>query len=191
MRTKRALAAVAATVSVIAATGAVAPEAMATGQRSSGQQLNAQDRTYLQESAQGDLFEIAGGGLALAKARSMAVHELAHRMIHDHAMDYVDAARTAKAVGTAVPRLPSMEQIHVLMQWRNLSGQRFECVFLPYQRTNHQHAIAAARTEIRTGRNAAVVSHARRSLPVLQAHLAMVTKILQGMSGCRPMTMRH
>ena len=146
--------------------------------------VSAQDRMYLHDSLQGDRFEVRGGRLAHHKSDRAAVRRFGARMVRDHRMSYADARQTAEEVGVAAPRRPSPEQRRVLALWRSLPEGSFNCAYITYEWVDHQLDVADAQDEIKDGSNPAVIADARKDLPVLQAHLRAVTRILHHMRGC-------
>lgn len=178
----RKLAASTAAVATLVGLGAgAAPQAGAAPDRT-GARLNAQDRTYLTESPQGDLFEVAGGRLAMNRAPEKAVRDVGRHMVRDHSEEYAAARRTGRQVGFAVPKPPG--QRRVLTLWRTVDRDELACAYVPCEREDHQLDIAEAQDEIRDGHNPKVILDARESLPVLRTHLRIIMRVLQHPDGC-------
>jgi putative membrane protein len=168
-----------------AATAASQPTAFSTAAAAqAAPSVSAQDRMYLHDSMRGDRFEVLGGRLARHTSDRAAVRRFGARMVRDHRMAYADAKQTAQEVGVAAPRRPSPGQRRVLALWRTLPERSLNCAYITYEWEDHQLDIADAQDEIKDGTNPAVVAEARKDLPVLQAHLRAVTRILHHMRGC-------
>jgi putative membrane protein len=146
--------------------------------------VSAQDRMYLHDSLHGDRFEVRGGRLAHRKSDRVAVRRFGARMVRDHRMSYAEARQTAQEVGVAAPSRPSAGQRRVVALWRTLPERSFNCAYITYEWVDHQLDIADAQDEIKDGTNPSVVAHARKDLPILQAHLRFATRILHHMRGC-------
>jgi putative membrane protein len=179
-RTVAALAAAGAALAIVQPTVWSTPATAAQAAPS----VNAQDRMYLHDSMQGDLFEVRGGHLAHRTSDRAAVRRFGHRMVKDHSMSYADAKQTAQELGVAAARRPSPGQRRVLALWRTLPTRSFACAYITYEWEDHQLDIADAQDEIKDGSNPSVIADARQELPVLQTHLRLATRILHHMRGC-------
>lgn len=146
--------------------------------------LSKQDRTFLSDSAEGDRFEVLGGGLARTTGVRQDVQSFGERMMSDHTQEYADTVHTAARFGLAVPTEPSDGQRAVLSLWGSMSGASFDCAYITYEWEDHQLDIADAKDEIENGHNGAVIREARHSLPTLREHLRLATGILRGLGRC-------
>jgi putative membrane protein len=163
---------------VVAALATGLAPAQAASSRAASDQPNAQDRTWVSDSAEGDLFEVAGGRLAMRRSHDPAVRRFGHRMVVDHTRLYRKTARVADALGLDVPTQPSRGQRAVLDSWRTVTGHAFICAYVPYEWEDHQLDISDAQDEVADGQADAAVSDARSGLPVLHEHLDLVSKLL-------------
>jgi putative membrane protein len=160
------------------------PQASASAHHAAHSSLNAQDRTYLHDSPQGDLLEIRGGRIARHKAHRQVVRQFGRRMIRDHSQEYREARQVGHTVGYAIPTSPSRGERRVLDIWRSTNPFAFPCAYITYEWEDHQLDIADAKDEIKDGHNHAVIADARQSLKVLRQHLRIATRILHHMRGC-------
>lgn len=160
------------------------PHASAAPSQTGDAPLNAQDRTYLHDSPQGDLFEIRGGHVALRKGGRWAVRHFGRVMVRDHSMEYNDAKALGTTLGVDIPTRPSAGQHDVLRLWRSMNRHSFACAYISYEWEDHQLDIADAKDEIKDGQNQQVIKAAEDSLPVLNKHLALAERALHHLRGC-------
>jgi putative membrane protein len=151
---------------------------------SSSSMLNAQDKMYLKESAQGALFEIIGGKTAQTHASRSYVRMFGQRMIIDHSREYRDAREVGEDVHVSVPKAPDEVQQHDLMLLRQFHGASFDCAYLSTEWADHMADVANTKLEIATGQNRQVKSLARKYLPVLKQHLKMAEEDLMKTHYC-------
>jgi putative membrane protein len=137
------------------------------------------DKMSLQTSMAGDLFEIAGGKLALAKSHTRAVDALAKRLIKDHTKSYKDAAKVAKEVGVKVETKPTPTETWQLLTVAKVGGKTFDTWYTSLEVYDHVQDIQDTAEEIKDGTNAAVVSDAKQDLPMLKMHLKLAKAALK------------
>lgn len=141
--------------------------------------LSDQDRTYLHDDAEGNVFEIRAGRLAARHGRTRAVRAFGRRMVRDHTQAYAELSATAKAVGYAdLPTRPSPQQRHLVSLWGGMGKRAFDRAYIGYEWEGHQLDISDAKDEVKDGKNASVRQDAAASLPMLEAHLSRAQYIL-------------
>jgi putative membrane protein len=145
----------------------------ASSGRSSSTTVSGLDKMSLQTSMEGDLFEIAGGKIALKKSHTPAVDALAKRLIKDHTKSYLDAAKVAKAVGVKIEKTPTPSEVWELLTVSKVSGSTFDRWYTSLEVYDHVQDIQETSDEIKDGSNAAVVSDAKQDLPMLKMHLKL------------------
>jgi putative membrane protein len=131
------------------------------------------DKQELKMSMQGDLFEIAGGQLALSRSQSSAVRTLATRLVQDHTKSMADATKVAKKVGVTVPDAPSPTQQWELQVLGTMTGTTFDSQYARLEVADHQQDIEDSTTEKDDGSNSDVTKLAAQDLPMLRQHLAL------------------
>jgi putative membrane protein len=146
--------------------------------------LSAQDTAYLQFAGQANLAEVALGKIAKTNANNMAVRMFGKDMVKDHSKQYAQLQTVAATVGYTLPTKPSKDQRKVAKLWSNVEGRAFTCAYVPFQWDDHMGVIAMTQKEIDQGSDPTVKAAAQASLPVLEEHLAMVTKILHRLKSC-------
>src|SRR4051794_17153935 len=137
-----------------------------------------QDVKWVSDSSAGDLFEVAGGRLAMQRSHDPAVRRFGHRMVVDHRRLYQATRAVARGLGIKVETEPSRGQQAVLRSWRHVSGHAFVCSYVPYEWEDHQLDIADTKDEIDQGSQPEVIADAQAALPVLQQHLDLVSRLL-------------
>jgi putative membrane protein len=151
-----------------------------SGADRTGGQLSEQDRMFLVAAHQGNLAEIAGGYVALAKSHNPDVRRIARRLIVDHRRLDAQVRAVARRYGVQLPNAPSEEQQRQLAAVARLSGRAFDLAWLRLQEAAHVETLALIRQELHTGQSFAVKAVAREAAPVVKEHLRMVREALAG-----------
>ena len=137
-----------------------------------------QDRRFLIRAHQGNLAEIVGGRLALARSNDTEVRTIARMLIADHRRLDADVRRVAQQHDVALPLTPSARQIRELAAVARKPDARFDRAWLRLQEASHLRTLALIRAELRRGCSADVRTVARTAAPVVRHHLAMVREAL-------------
>jgi putative membrane protein len=135
--------------------------------------VSAQDMNWLKTSAQGDVFEIVGGRLALAKAESASVKTLANRLVTDHSKSLADAKKTAASFGMKLPNSATPSEQWELQIVGNFSGADFDRWYSALEVKDHQQDIEETTYEVLHGTSPKVRREARKDLPMLRLHLKL------------------
>jgi putative membrane protein len=135
--------------------------------------LSKQDREWMQSSAEGDLFEVMGGQIALTHSKNPAVRRYGHRLIVDHTKSYADMKKLGAEEHVGIPTSPSSFQQAVLGLFRSLRGHGFDCVYLNYEIGDHVGDILDTRDEVKQGTDKDVREQATTELPTLRMHLQL------------------
>jgi predicted outer membrane protein len=144
---------------------------------------SALDERWLTVHIQTNLFEIAGGNAAQAKATTAAVRDLGAELVRDHTAALAQAQAVAEKVGIPVPDRPSPLQEWAGRAVQQFSGAGFDRWFADLQVAGHEQAIVEATTEAEKGCNHKVRALAKASLPILQMHLEHAQAVLAGLGG--------
>jgi putative membrane protein len=172
----------------MAAATAAAAMAVALGQAATpAAKPSTFDRHFLGTAAQSDRFELASAALALRRAKSDVVCNLAQRLLTDHRRSSLELTTIAVSLHVKLPPAASP-----LQQWAILElaaapltttggmtspatppARMFNAIFAGLQVAAHQHAILDFAEAARAADDASVRSFAKRSLPVLRAHERM------------------
>ena len=159
-------------IAAVAAAALAVPAAPALAAAPSAQKApSVQDIKYLQTSAAGDLFEIEGGKMALAKAQMATTRAYAQKLVSDHSKSLADTKTIASALGITLPTKPLPTMREELAKIGSHSGKSFDLAYLKGEVTDHFGDIAGAIKETERGSNARIKASAMMELPVLRYHL--------------------
>jgi len=147
-------------------------------------QLNAQDRKFAMDTAQGGKFEVAGGGEARFHSYRGDVRAFGSEMIRDHSREGSELKSIADKLGITLPKQASKDQGLTLHVWSKLRGGAFDCSYVPLEVVDHQLDIAEFKDEVKDGANQQLRDFAKRWLPVLNEHLSHAESALQNTNSC-------
>lgn len=152
---------------------------------SDSQKLCGLDIVWLKTSAEGDLFEIQGGKLALKKSSNQAVITLAQTLISDHTQSLHETQQVASKLGVDLPSEPSPSQQWELEELGEMSGATFNHDYSELEVLDHEQDIEETQDEINLSCNPTVRDLAKSDIPMLQKHLQLAKQALQS-SGPEP-----
>lgn len=135
--------------------------------------------TYMMMAAAGDQFEIQSSQLALSKATSWDVRQLAQMLIDDHTLMSSKLAATALASGLAPPA-PTLtpDQQQMLNELQAASSFEFEQLFLKKQVIAHEMALALHSNYAALGDTPSLRAVASGAVPIIQMHLNNAKQLL-------------
>ena len=136
------------------------------------------DVVWLQSSIQGDLFEIAGGKLALSKSQNPQVRLLATTLINDHSKSLEEAKKLAVQLGITAPTEPTPSQQWEIEELAEMSVQTFNHDYSELEVADHLQDIQDSQNEVKLGCNPDVKNLAQQDIPTLQKHLALAKQAL-------------
>lgn len=132
------------------------------------QQLSAQDRTFMEDAAQGGIHEVQMGHLGIERGQSQAVKGFSQRLINDHTMANKELALLAKQKGVL---LPGDDAKMVAMPLATKTGADFDKEFGRAMIEDHQKDIAAFEKEAITTSDPDLRNWVTKTLLTLRAHL--------------------
>ena len=139
-----------------------------------GGALASQDRKFAMTAAMSDMFEIEVSRLALERAPSDHVKQMAQQLIDDHTRTSQELSQLAQARGLTPPASLDAKHAGMLTRLRGLSGAEFEREYVRQAGVKaHEQAVKLFRDESRKGRDAELRAFAARTLPALEGHLQM------------------
>ena len=127
--------------------------------------------------AASDLYEIESSTLAAQKASSREVKELAQHLKTDHQKSSTELKAVAGEAGAAVTPALDAEKQKMLDQLKAANGAEFDRLFLEQQRNAHQKALSLLQSYADGGDNEALKGFAKKSVPIIQGHLAHANRI--------------
>lgn len=152
---------------------------------SNSQKVCGLDVEWLKTSAEGDIFEIQGGQLALKKSSNPAVIKLAQTLISDHTQSLHETQQVASKLGISLPTDPSPTEKWELEEVSEMSGATFNHDYSELEVLDHMQDIQETQDEVDMGCNPMVRDLAKSDIPMLQKHLQLAQQALQA-SGPEP-----
>jgi putative membrane protein len=141
--------------------------------------LSGLDQSWLKGSAQGDIFEVAGGKIALKKSRDKAFKTLAKRLIKDHTKSLGDARKLAAKYGVKLESSATPSQQWELQVVSSFTAKQFDHWYSSLEVKDHVQDIQETGDEARNGSNGDVTSDVRAELPMLKMHLRLAEAALK------------
>ncbi len=139
--------------------------------------LSSADRHFMMTAAEINHGEVQSGTMAEQRGAVPAVRDIGKRYVSDHTANQKKLATLAMKTGVALP--PQMQVTPddkmAAMRLQALHGAAFDSAWLHAEQKGHESAIQAYKTEMNDGSDSAVVSYAKKSLPVLEEHLDLAT----------------
>jgi putative membrane protein len=140
-------------------------------------QLSATDAAFMKHLAQGGMAEVKAGKLASEKGSADSVRKFGQQMVRDHTKNDRQLEQLARTSGVTLPTAPDDQQRAQSNQLRSTSGAGFDAAYIKAQVKDHQATVKLLEHEISNGQDPAVQQFARQTLPVVQHHLAMATRL--------------
>jgi len=134
------------------------------------QNLNDQDRTFIQDAAKGGRMEVHMGRLATERAANPAVKTYGQRLVTDHSKGNEELAALASKKNVTLP--PDDAQMAMSLSFAQKSGADFDRDFVKTAVDDHKKDIAMFEKEASSGSDPDVKEWANKTLPTLRAHLA-------------------
>jgi putative membrane protein len=132
-----------------------------------------QDSAFVTQAAQAGLAEVQLASLALQKSKTRQVVSFARHMKTDHSKANTQLAQIATVNGFALPSDAGPKNEALMAKLRAASGSAFDTHYLKSQLPAHRQVLALFEQEASSGQNAALAAFAKRTIPVIQKHIAM------------------
>lgn len=167
---------------------------MANSTMNSGQSsktLDAMDRSFVNQAAEGGLAEVELGKMAETKAANPQVKQFAERMVHDHTQANDQLKQVASDEGIQLPDHISQKDRMLKARLSKLSGDQFDKVYMQNMVKDHQKDVAQFKRESKDAQNPAVRNFAQKTTPILESHLSEAEQIapkVEANMGQPPMT---
>ena len=136
------------------------------------------DQSFYEKAAEGGLYEVELGKLAVDKGTSPAVKEFGAMMVKDHSAANVKLKAVATKKGIELPTKPGMLQMATKAKLEILSGETFDKSYVRGMVDDHQKDIAEFEKEAKEGKDGDAKAFATATLPTLRMHL----KHIQGVA---------
>lgn len=133
---------------------------------------------FIKKTAAANLFEVEHAKIAVDKAVSPAVKELARKIVADHTKARADLEATVKAANLAyTPAQLENAQLKKIDELMKANVAELEKDFLKAQKDAHQDVVGMFKDYAKDGENAQMKAWAAKMLPDLEARLAEVDKL--------------
>lgn len=130
------------------------------------------DSQFVEKAALANLAEIQLGQLAALKSDNAAVKAFGQQMVDEHSEAQKELEILANNYrGINWPGDVDAEHLGAREQLTALSGAVFDTLYLYWQVTDHQKALAFYQTQIDSGKVAAIRAYALKYRPHIQSHL--------------------
>jgi len=138
------------------------------------------DQHWLMQSAQGDVYEVTVGKLAMQKGSNDEVKKFGSMLSEDHSKSLQDTNKVAKQLGVKVQAKPNpLQQAIITILSKTDDAAQFDSLFLQIAVGDHKVDIQDAKEEASKGQDTRARALARKELPTLQKHLQTATQLAQ------------
>ncbi len=129
------------------------------------------DRMFLQQAAEGDMFEIHSSQLALQKSNSADVKQFAHMMIQDHEMLDDKMKPIAEQAGVQPPSSLRGKPAKEYARLQGLSGDAFDQAYIKDMVMDHEKVDRMFANEASNGQLPDEKMAAEQNKPIIDMHL--------------------
>ena len=141
------------------------------------------DAAFIKKLARGDLAEVDAGRLASQKSENQGVKNFGQEMVTDHSKNNTELKSVATSNGIQMPETIGKEHAAEKSKLESASGGAFDKQYIAAQVRDHEKTVQLLQHEISQGQDPAVKDFARKTLPVVQHHLAMAKELQSNMNG--------
>jgi len=142
------------------------------------------DRMFVMNAADGGMFEVRAGELAVAKgdssatgvvmgSDSMSIKSFGQMMITDHTMANNELKNIADPKQVEIPATLSSAKQKMLDSLNTASGTAFNTMYARMMVTSHMETVSLFDRQANTGQDNELKSWASQKLPTLRHHLEM------------------
>jgi len=152
------------------------PSTSSSEPQASEDSVAAADREFALQAAEDGLLQIALGRLAVQQASSPDVKQLGQRMIDDHRKMNEELTTIAGGKRIALPGEAQARTKHqaTIARLETLSGDAFDRAYVADMATGHAQEVARFDREASRGQDPELQAFARKTLPIVRDHLALV-----------------
>ena len=152
--------------------------------------MSDKDKTFLKGQQETNLAEVSLGKVAMERATSEKVRELAGALVSDHQQVLELNRALSTKLGLPVPEQPSAELQATGDKIKAQSGAAFDAAYVAAQVEGHTKSVSKAQQEISSGSHPDVKAFATNYLPKAQMHLqhsqTAQTALASGQAGVIP-----
>jgi putative membrane protein len=148
-----------------------------TSQNNSTNKIDSKDLEFAKDAAQGGLLEVKLGELAVSKATSKEVKDLAQHMITDHSKANEELKALAEKKDIALPTEMSKDGKDIYEKLSKKSVEDFDKAYTEQMVKDHEKDIDKFAKEAEKGKDEDLKNWATKTLPTLKHHLLMSKEI--------------
>lgn len=137
------------------------------------------DNSFIRQSAQMALMEIAAGEAALSNSQDSAIQELAQQLVTDHSAQLEQAQALAADAGFTLPGALATRDAKSLSRLPSEGGASFDRAWTQLMVSSHSSAFALHERAATRASQAATRAYARAQLVPLAAHLTMALDLYE------------
>ena len=152
-------------------TGAQAPAAGKHGKNEN--KIARADRKFMQDAAEGGMFEVQAGQLAANKASDDKVKQFANKLVEDHQSANNELMALARTKGLELPAAPSRSERREIEKLGKDSGSKFDQEFAKAAIKDHEQDIKKFEKASGKVKDPDLKAWIDKTLPHLREHLAM------------------
>jgi putative membrane protein len=139
--------------------------------RAQSETVSDQDKTFLKGQQETNIAEVALGKVAMERATTDTVRELASMLLSDHQQVMERNRALAAKLGLPNPEQPSAEQQATGEKVKAQTGAAFDAAYVAAQVEGHTKSVSKAQQEISSGSHPDVKAFATEYVPKAQMHL--------------------
>ena len=133
--------------------------------------ISDQDKTFLKGQQETNLAEVSLGKVAMERATSDTVRELATMLVADHQQVLERNRVLSSKLGLPIPEQPSAEQQATAEKIKSQTGAAFDAAYVAAQVEGHTKSVSKAQQEVASGSHPEVKAFATEYVPKAQMHL--------------------
>lgn len=145
---------------------------------SKNNQLARSDRKFIQDAAEGGMFEVQVAQMAESKARDPAVKDFATKLVQDHQQANNELVQLANSKKVELPAAPSRGQRHAVEKLGKMSGADFDKHFVQEVGIkDHEKDIKNFEKAAEKVKDPDLKAWVQKTLPHLREHYALAQKL--------------
>jgi predicted outer membrane protein len=146
-----------------------------------GAQTASQDKSFLKDSAQGNMAEVEFGKLAAEKSSNGDVKAFADKMQHDHTMLAEQMKPFMEKMNVTAPSGLSMKDKAELEKLKHMSGESFDKEYVSFMVKDHHNDLESFIKEEHSTRNGDLKASVEKGEQVIKEHFEIISGIAKKM----------
>ncbi len=141
------------------------------------------DQQFVMNVAKDGMAEVELGRLAKEKATNDQVKQFGQRMVDEHGKANEELKKIASDKNITVPSETDAKHKATIDRLSKLTGDAFDRAFTQEMVSGHRKAVAAFRTESKSGKDAEIKAWAAKTLPTLEEHFKQIQDLSRSIVG--------